>query len=388
MDGQLDRNELTPAQRSALSFAESTARGREADVRRRLGIILLESGCEPETLDAALASITSHARIVLHFHPDRFGTKPVTVVESLMEDGRYRSQFETGLSSGSRSAFAGGSRDRWERELFGGSYHDLSVSAEERPKYGSLELIRHADGPAPRFGSCYFVLHQSVVERSTFTFGGSEAPLAIERFGTIDNLQSVIAPLLAEIADGGFTPVKWPPFRAPTLGVAGLTVRDFLGRLASELPAQRPDPSLGPPGRVLDSGVEAHVHGSIDLRRDVERLVVDPSFDGTSTGELLSQVCRRYDIVLERHCGFVMRVEDVPEDFRGPAMKPLARRIAPQGTLDARVIGAADASLHQRPEQWADWGTKDETLQHLKQLWHVLVHHGVPTRESGELAEP
>ena len=48
--------------------------------------------------------------------------------------------------------------------------------------------------------------------------------------------------------------------------------------------------------------------------------------------------------------------------------------------LDAAVIGAAEASLHHQPEVWRDWGSRDEVLQLLKQLWHVLVHYGAPAR--------
>src|SRR3712207_7188489 len=46
-----------------------------------------------------------------------------TVAEGLLADGVYRTQFETGLSGGSTTAFAGGERDEWERRLFGGAYH-------------------------------------------------------------------------------------------------------------------------------------------------------------------------------------------------------------------------------------------------------------------------
>jgi hypothetical protein len=327
-----------------------------------------------------MLTVRSHARVVVHFHPDRFGLKPMTVAESLLEDGRYRNQFETGLSSGSRTAFAGGSRDRWERDLFGGAYHGSGVLADERPKYGSLELIRHPDGPAPRFGSCYFVLRPAVSRRSTFTFGGSEGVMAVERFGTIDSMEAVIAALLEEVASGGMTTVRWAPFLAPTLGLANVTVGGLLERLQRELPTNRSDPSVGRPGRVLDSGVEAHVHGPVDLRRDVECLVIDPAFDGTSIGETLADVCRRYEIPSHWHCGFRMSVEDVPDDFRGPAMRPLASRISENGILDAAVIGAAESSLYWRPGKWHDWGSRDETLQHLKQLWHVLVHYGAPVR--------
>ena len=155
---------------------------------------------------------------MLHFHPYRFGLKSTTVAEDLLKDGLYRNQFETGLSSGSVSAFPGGERDTWERTLFGGAYHAEGVMASERPKYGALELVRYPDGPIPRFGSCYFVLRPGVSMRTSFTFMGSEHPRAMERLGTIDRLHSMMAALLAEIEEGGMTITPWPPFHAPRSG--------------------------------------------------------------------------------------------------------------------------------------------------------------------------
>lgn len=105
---------------------------------------------------------------------------------------------------------------------------------------------------------------------------------------------------------------------------------------------------------------------------------MDPSFRGTSTSTALDELCRRYGIPARRHCGFQLSVDAVPDDFRGPMMQPLARRIAPAGWIDAAVIGAAEASVSQRPQDWEDWGPPAETLRHLKQLWHVLVHYGAP----------
>jgi hypothetical protein len=58
----------------------------------------------------------------------------------------------------------------------------------------------------------------------------------------------------------------------------------------------------------------------------------------------------------------------------------LARRIAANGLVDAAVIGAAEATLYCKPETWQDWGSYEEALQHLKQLWHVVVHYGRPAR--------
>jgi len=319
-----------------------------------------------------------HARVVVHFHPDRFSLKRTTAAEALLKEGVYRNQFETGLSSGSVSAFPGGARDAWEKSLFGGAYHAEGVTGSERPKYGALELVRYPDGPIPRFGSCYFVLRPAVSMRASFTFMGSEDPRASERLGTIGRMHSVMAALLAEIEEGGMATPPWPPFRAPTLGVPSLTVVRLMDVL-NELPRQRTDPADGEAGRVLDTQIEAQVHGPIDLDRDVELLVADPAFVATATGTVLRELALRYEIPLRWHCGFRLPVREVPDDFRGPAMPRLAQRIAGNdGTLDVAVIGSAEASLHEQPDSWRDWGTHADALQHLKQLWHVLVHYGLP----------
>ena len=146
-------------------------------------------------------------------------------------------------------------------------------------------------------------------------------------------------------------------------------------------PATRRDPADGEPGRVLDTGIEAQVHGSVDLHWDVELLVADPAFTGTATGTTLHELAVKYEIPLRWHCGFRLPVRNVPDDFRGPAMSRLAQRIAGNdGTLDAAVIGRTAASLQRRPDTWRDWGNHAEALQHLKQLWHVLVYYGLPAR--------
>lgn len=377
---------LTSAQRAAWRHVGDTIRDRQADARVRVTNIFRSAGCHQAGFDAATESVRRHARVVLHFHPDRIGVKPVTVAEALLVEGQYRSQFETGLSSGGLTAFPGGSRDEWEKTLFHGAYHGPDSSIGDRPKYGALELIRYPDGPWPRFGSCYFVLREDVARRTSFTFSGSEQPDACDRLGTLDRMECVLASLLTEVASGEGAKVPWPPFVAPTLGVKNLTVSGLLERLSKELPRPRANPSSGSAGRVLDTGIEAQVHGPIDVERDVERLVVDPAFVGTPTGDCLKELCRKYAIPLEWHVGFRLAVRDVPAEFRGPAIPRLARRIAGDGVVDAAVIGAAEASLRFRPDDWRDCGSPEEVLQYLKQLWHVLVHCGVPINPLGAAA--
>jgi hypothetical protein len=369
---------LSAPQLSAFRHADDLARGAEATAGALVADMLGRAECDPGDYARALECVRQHGRVAVHFHPDRFGLKTSTVAEALLEEGIYRNQFETGLSSGSVSGFPGGARDVWEKNLFDGAYHAGEVTSSERPKYGALELVRFPDGPIPRFGSCYFVLRQSVAERTTFTFMGSEDTRAAERLGTIGRMDGVMAALLAEIEAGGIASPPWPPYRAPTLGIAGLTIPRLL-RILHDLEQVRADPAVGKAGRVLDTVVEAQVHGPIDLYRDVELLVADPSFAESGTGDVLCKLAQRYAIPLHWHCGFQLAVRNVPDDFRGPAMPRLAQRLAGiDGLLNAAVIGRAAASLHKEPESWRDWSPREDALQHLKQLWHVLVHYGLP----------
>jgi hypothetical protein len=136
--------------------------------------------------------------------------------------------------------------------------------------------------------------------RTSFTFAGSEDARATERLGLIGRMDGVMGGLLAEIEEGGMASSPWPPFRAPTLGVSNLTIARFL-HVLKKLPQPRRDPTEGDSGRVLDTQIEAQVHGPIDLRRDVELLVADPAFAATATGAILRELALRAGT--PRHAG-------------------------------------------------------------------------------------
>ena len=92
------------------------------------------------------------------------------------------------------------------------------------------------------------------------------------------------------------------------------------------------------------------------------------------------------NLQVEWHPGFELSVSEVPDDFRGPEMPPLAKRVMENYAvdsqhLDAAVIGLAARSVITNPEQWQDWGSAKDTLQHLKYLWHILVIYGKPQRQ-------
>ena len=71
-------------------------------------------------------------RLTLNFHPDRICRHGMTVAEGLLTSGRYQSQWVTGLSAGSRSAIAGGERQRFERQLFDGAYDSAEMQDLQR----------------------------------------------------------------------------------------------------------------------------------------------------------------------------------------------------------------------------------------------------------------
>ena len=349
---------LQASQSAALAFVGDYARTRKAAARNTLAEILRMSNIAEDEFARISDSIRAQARVALHFHPDRIDNDGNTIAESLLRQGIYKSQFETQLSNGSVSAFAGGPRDIWEKELFGGAYHSDGVTAAQRPKYGALDLLGHRDGPAPRFGSAYFLLHPAISRRCTFTYLDShENP---REKGTYDEFDDILAALFRDAFVREFA-----------LG-ENLSVPQLLQRLTLLH-------SRNPPARNLNHYIEAQIHGHIRLQDDVAILVADPSFAASDIGDSLRSICDRYAIQLHWHDGFELRVNEVPSDFRGPTMPSLAARIAIDDKVDAFAIGRAAQAVVRAPQDSPDArANAAAALQELKLLWHVLVRFGRP----------
>ncbi|MET7964742.1 DUF3626 domain-containing protein [Micromonospora zamorensis] len=360
--GGLRAAALTPAQTAAVAYVRSLAVVERpaalATIARQLATA--DVGHRPEHLLGAIGS----GRLTVNFHPDRLCADGRTVADALAEDGVYRSQFVTGISNGGLTAYPGGDRDRWEHRMFGGAYQRPGVTSAQRPTYGGLNLLDHADGACPRFGSCHLRLRPAVLSRATFCLGDSH--LSPKVVGTADAFEAVLAGLLAGVAATG-----------ECLGRAGTGVAALARTLLD------PPTTPGAVGRALNDYVEAQVHGTLDLAYDVEELVVDPSFAGTPIGATLESIAERYGLPLRWHPGFVLAVDQVDAEFRGPAIPVLAARVHREfaragDPVDAALIGRAAASAVAEPQRWADRGPIADTLQHLKQLWHVLVRFGTP----------
>jgi hypothetical protein len=309
--------DLTDAQRAALDHVRQRCPGRT-----------------PLAVDAP---------ITINFHPDR-AVDGRTVIEGLLADGRFRSQFETGISNGGLTAYPGGDRDRWEQRMFGGAYQRAGVRAADRPKYGALNLRHHDDGAAPRFGSAHLRLRAHVRDRATFTFGDSfHHPTEA---GTADAFDAVLAALRAHHGEGALE-------RSAGAG----------------------------PGRALDDYIEAQIHGPVRLSDDVDALVLDSSFtsSGCGTARAAALLAERYGVRVEWRAGFRLAPGAIPAEFRGAEVPTLALVLCERhgvDSVDPALIGAAARDVVADPGAWERWGGPAEALQLLKYLWHCLVQFG------------
>ena len=366
--GSLLPTKLLKSQLMALEHITKYARNNKHEAEQIIEEILQMSNIERTTFEDAIAKLKKHARVALHFHPDRPDSTMKSVAEALLEQGIYKSQFETLLSNGSVSAYLGGERDVWEEKLFGGAYQTNGSTNSQRPKYGALDVMLHPDGPAPRFGSCYFLLSPNVSHRCTYTYLDSHQDP--KEKSTYEEFDLILAALMRDVFFSDFA-----------IGERNLTVRKLIDHMLVNLEKPFQDPSNKEPNRNLNHYIEAQVHGDISLQEDVQILVADPSFKGTYVGNTLEQICLKYPIDLYWHMGFALLVDEVPVDFRGPSMPSLAKRIARNGLVDTSMIGSAAMDLKRDPSTWSDRGADKDVLQELKLLWHVLVRYGQPIRE-------
>ncbi|MBE7163590.1 MAG: DUF3626 domain-containing protein [Williamsia herbipolensis] len=308
----------------------------------------------------ALAREFARFAVTVNFHPDRLARDGRSTAAGLLTTGTFRSQFATGISSGSLSPDTGGERLEWERQLFGLE----SADADHRPCYGALNLAGHPDGAAPRFGSCFLELSPTTRRRSTLSVGDShQLP---HDLGTFDEAMGVLAGLL-ELADRTGTAL-----RSESGDVRGIV--ESLGRALPGLPSHRA-------GRALDDYLEVQIHGPIHLDTDVTALVVDPSFRGTATGDELTAAAATHGVRVRWHRGSGLHADDVDPEFRGPRITELARWVEQRfgGPITADTVGLAHRELVGRPPPvpQEDWAQRN---QELKQLWHAVVEFGKPLR--------
>lgn len=65
-------------------------RERKREAKATINHILNMSNITDEMFEEAVANLKSHARIALHFHPDRLDSNMRNIAEALLEQGRYK----------------------------------------------------------------------------------------------------------------------------------------------------------------------------------------------------------------------------------------------------------------------------------------------------------
>lgn len=257
------------------------------DAPQQHALTYVEARSVGDPLDATL-------RVTVNFHPARVH-RGVPLLRSMIEDGEYRSQFETGTGNGGLSAYPGGDRWKWESRLFGGAYDNASPN--ERPKVGALNFRQRVTGAATRFGSVHLRLRAEVSQRCTFCY-----------------------------PDSSFDPSAF-----------GTASRMSLIELAATDARDR-----------LDDYIEAHVHGPLRIAEDVEALVLDPCFRDTEVEAL----ARQLPCSLEWHPGFRLHVDEMAlhPDYRGPEYVELGRSLAVDGWLTPAILEAAVRTEAHHPQ--------------------------------------
>lgn len=226
---------LNPCQKSAVRHIRAIAQTNHEQALPGLLQRVSQLGFCDDDLWMCLAWIRELSPIIVHTDLDKLG-------KFLREDTHYRNQFETNTSSGLLKPNV---RTKWERSLFGLAYDDAAPF--DRPKYGVQNVWNDYRGVlgCKQYGDSYLVL-KDIRLRCTLSPCDS-ANLKASRLAVLD----YYAHVLQEYTD-----------------------KELLEALrVAEGGAER----VGDSAAVIEKWgkyKEAQIHGEIDLKKHVERLVV------------------------------------------------------------------------------------------------------------------
>lgn len=247
--------------------------------------------------------------VTINFHPDRYTSDNKPLLEAMADDGCLKSQFETGTSNGGITAYLGGERWLWEKRVFDGAYDNAPNTL--RPKYGALNYRNYETGASSRFGSAYFQLKADTLARTTFCYPDS--------------------------------------FFEPEDFAVSSRVKALIDKASSS------DVDL------LDDYIEAHVHGIISLKDDIECLVLDPIYRTT----IIEERAVKLGVPIKWHNGYELSLEEMSRypDYRGQSFIELAKKLAVNGKINAKILGLAVTE-------------QDYDQQDVKKVWHYLARFG------------
>jgi len=203
-----------------------------------------------------LAWIRELAPIIIHVNLD-------TMMSAFNTDTHYRNQFETECSGGLLKPAV---RKKWESDLFTGAYDTPDVLDFDRCKYGVINVMNDYRGVVRclQYGDSYIVL-KDVRLRCTFSPMDS-ANLKADRLAVLD----FYAHVLMEYSDAELKE----------------TVRVANGKDKTT--------SIGDSTVVAQMKYkEAQIHGEINLKEHVDRLVADDRHKGGWKAEHIMDICKK-----------------------------------------------------------------------------------------------
>lgn len=222
-------DKLTPIQRMALDQSEKKAKISSKNTYLNVLGRFISLDYSEDHLKTTLNYIRNDVKPVIHIMIEN-------LIQYFIDDGFYRNQFETNTSRGALSC---PSRLSWEKNLFRGVY-DISTGSE-KVKYGALNLLNYKNGvlSAYCYGDSYMILKDEVKNRITFVSGDS-ASMQLH-LGT---------------------------FKNP--GILLNVIGDKLLRQLIEI-----SNGLKETSDLTYDYVEMQVHGMIDIKKDVQMIVVN-----------------------------------------------------------------------------------------------------------------
>jgi hypothetical protein len=238
---------LTPLQRAAWSSRQAWIKGASDAAFVDLVHRALRLGFAEQDVAHALEFVRDRMQLIIHVNLGKY-------LQMLVNDTRYRSQFETGTSGGSLIPWL---RQSWEKRLFDGHYDGATDG--ERVKYGVLNFVNNekgCQGPCSiTYGSSFLVLRRSRLQHRT-NVCNRDSSRSNALVGTLSDCAHIF------------------------LSSHDSSLRAFLEIVTGRRKCQTID------WQVVSGGysyLEAIFHGDIVLNRDVEELVVsanDAEVDG------------------------------------------------------------------------------------------------------------
>lgn len=344
----------------AIAYIETYVKNKYPNTRNLLAQVGQQVNIGLPKLGTLINQIKANSRICLHFHPYRLNNQGESVIELLLHSGIYKNQFETKISNGSLSAYKGGQRDIWENNLFG-----QTILFDNRPKYGALDLFRHADGPSPRFGSCYFVLKPALNKSATFTYLDSyKTP---DERGTIKILDIILVSLLQDCLEN-----------KEALGETNIRPNKLVAKILKNLLTPYTQTVLRKPKQNLDQYIEAQVHADILLKEDVAILVANTAYKNTPIETVIKKLSEKYQIELLWRQGLELPLETAIANFRGTTIPNMVTQFTANGLINVAVLAETEKRLNKDLKNKEELNTQ---LQQLKYLYHTLVQFGKTTKQ-------